>query len=474
MNANKVHELVIIGAGPGGYRAAFMASDLGLDVSLVDPEVNPGGICLYRGCIPTKTLLHLVKTRNEAAKAGDKGMKFSEPEIDIDNIRKWKEGVVSKLTGGLGQLVKSRKINYIKGYAKFTGDNSLELKKENGDKETIKFKNAIIATGVVPREVPGIDNDMPGIMNSSAALELEDVPEKLLVIGGGYIGIETGTIYHSFGSEVTITELTGNIMPGMDEDLLAEYKKSGGQIFSDIFLETKVEGIKKKGKKLEVQFNSKEKGSFTGSFDKVLAAIGQVPRTKHLGLENAGVKTNSDGFIRVDEKQQTSIKNIYAIGDIAGPPLLAHKASYEGMIAAEAIAGKDVINDARAIPMIVYTEPEIATCGLNEIRAKEEDIPYKTSKFSWKASGRAMAMGEDHGFTKLLIHPETDAVLGAGIVGTNAGDLLPEIALAIEMAATAKDLALTIHPHPSLSETIMEAAELYYGNPVHIYKKKRK
>jgi len=474
MNANKIHELVIIGAGPGGYRAAFMASDLGLDVSLVDPEVNPGGICLYRGCIPTKTLLHLVKIRNEAAKAGDKGMKFSEPEIDIDNIRKWKDNVVSKLTGGLGQLVKSRKINYIKAHAKFTDDKSLELRKENGDKEKIKFKNAIIATGVVPRELPGIDNDISGIMNSSAALELEDVPEKLLVIGGGYIGIETGTIYHSFGSEVTITELTGNIMPGMDEDLLTEYRKSGGQIFSDIFVETRVEAIKKKGKKLEVQFNSKEKGSFTASFDKVLAAIGQAPRTAHLGLENTGVKTGPDGFIQVDRTQQTNIKNIYAIGDITGPPLLAHKASYEGMIAAEVIAGKNVVNDSRAMPMIVYTEPEIATCGLNEISADQQGIPYRKAKFPWKASGRAMAMGEDHGFTKLLIDPETEAVLGAGIVGTNAGDLLPEIALAIEMAATAEDLALTIHPHPTLSETIMEAAELYYGKPVHIYKKKRK
>lgn len=474
MNEDKTHELVIIGAGPGGYRAAFMASDLGLDVTLIDPEANPGGICLYRGCIPTKTLLQLVKTKNEAAKSGDKGIKFSSPEIDIDKIREWKDSVVGKLTGGLGQLVKSRKINYIKAYAKFTDANSLELKKENGDKEKIKFKNAIIATGVVSRPLPGIDNDMPGIMNSTVALELEDIPAKLLVIGGGYIGMEVGTVYQSYGSEVTVTELTGNIMPGMDEDLLREYKKAGSKIFKDIYLETKVESIKKKGKKLEVQFKSKEKGSFTGTFDKVLTAIGQVPRTDHLGLDNAGVKTSSDGFIQVDKKHQTSKKNIYAIGDISGPPLLAHKASYEGMVAAEVIAGRNVVNDARAIPMIVYTEPEIATCGLSETEAEEKGIAYKIAKFPWQASGRAMSMGEDHGFTKLLVDPETDIILGAGIAGKNAGDIIPEIALAIEMGATAKDLALTIHPHPTLSETLMEAAELYYGNPVHIYKKKRK
>lgn len=474
MSEEKTHELVIIGAGPGGYRAAFMASDLGLDVTMIDPEVNPGGICLYRGCIPTKTLLQLVKTKNEAEKSGDKGIKFSPPEIDIDKIREWKESVVSRLTGGLGQLVSIRKINYIKGYARFTGNNSLEIKKENGDKEKIKFKNTIIATGVVPRQLPGIDNDIPGIMNSTAALELKDIPGELLVVGGGYIGIEVGTAYRSFGSEVTITELTGNIMPGMDEDLLAEYKKTGGKIFKNIFLETRVESIKKKGKKLEVHFKSKEKGSFTGIFDKVLAAIGQEARTDHLGLENAGVKTGSEGFIQVDKTQQTNIKNIYAIGDIAGPPLLAHKASYEGMVAAEVIAGKNVVNDSRAIPMIVYTEPEIATCGLSEKKAEEQGMQYRKVKFPWKASGRAMSMGEEHGFTKLLIDPETEAILGAGIVGKNAGDLLPEIVLAIEMAATAKDLALTIHPHPTLSETIMEAAELYYGNPVHIYKKKRK
>ncbi|MFP4488998.1 MAG: dihydrolipoyl dehydrogenase [Bacteroidales bacterium] len=474
MNEEHTHELVIIGAGPGGYRAAFMASDLGLDVTLIDPEDNPGGICLYRGCIPTKTLLQMVKVKDDAEKAADKGIKFSSPEIDIDKIREWKESVVSKLTGGLGQLVKSRKINYIRAWAKFTDSNSLELSKENGDKEKIKFKNAIIATGVVPRQLPGIDNDMPGIMDSSGALELKDIPGKLLVVGGGYIGVEVGTAYRSFGSEVTITELTGNIMPGMDEDLLNEYVKTGGRTFKDIYLETKVENIKKKGKKLEVQFKSKEKGSFTGTFDRVLAAIGQQPRTEHLGLDNAGVKTSSEGFIQVNEKQQTSIKNIYAIGDISGPPLLAHKASYEGMIAAEVIAGKDVVNDARAMPMIVYTEPEIAACGLNETEAEKQGIAYKTAKFPWKASGRAMSMGEDHGFTKLLIDPETEIILGAGITGKNAGDLIPEIALAIEMGATAKDLALTIHPHPTLSETLMEAAELYYGNPVHIFKKKRK
>ncbi|MFO7852142.1 MAG: dihydrolipoyl dehydrogenase [Bacteroidota bacterium] len=474
MSDNETAELVIIGAGTGGYRAAFMAADLGLDVTLIDPEVNPGGVCLYRGCIPTKALLQLAKIKEDAVSLADKGLKFSEPDIDIDKIRKWKEKVVSKLTGGLGQLVKSRKINYIRGRAKFKDNESLDLELTDGGSEKLKFKNAIIATGVVPAALPGIDINIPGVMDYSEALEIKDIPGNLLVVGGGYIGLEMATIYHSLGSKVTICELTPGFLPGTDKDLLDEYMKTGSDIYKDIFLETKVENVKEKGKKLEVKFRNKEKGSFTATYDKMLVAIGQKPDTSFLGIDRLNIDTDDKGYIKVNGAQQTAEKNIYAIGDITGPPLLAHKASYEGMIAAEAIAGKKVVNDSRAIPSVVYTEPEIAVCGLTENEAAEQDIKYEKVKFPWQASGRAVAMGAAHGFTKLLIDPETERLLGAGIVGKNAGDLIPEIAVAIEIAATAEDLSLIIHPHPTLSETIMEAAELFYGHPVHIHRKRSK
>lgn len=473
MNNDKKHELVIIGAGPGGYRAAFMAADLGLKVTLVDPEVNPGGVCLYRGCIPTKALLHLSKIKKDAAEADAMGLHFSAAEIDVKKVANWKSKVVKKLTAGLGQLVKARKINYIRAYAKFIDSKTLELKHENGDVEKITFQKAIIATGATPVELPGMEFDKPGILNASKALELKEIPDKLLVIGGGYIGLEMATIYHALGSKVSIAELTDDFMPGMDKDLVAEYKKASKEMFQDVFLKTKVVKVDKKGDALQVTFEDSEQKTFRKPYDQVLVAVGQKPNTDSLALEKTAIELDEKGFIKVNEQQETTGKNVFAIGDVAGAPLLAHKASYEGKVAAEVIAGKKSTNDAKVIPAVIYTEPEIATCGLSEKEAKDNDISYKVAKFPWAASGRAVAMNETIGFTKLLINPENERILGAGIVGKNAGDLIPELALSIEMAATAEDLALTIHPHPTLSETIMEAAELFYGHPAHTFVKKK-
>ncbi len=467
MSENNNHELVIIGAGPGGYRAAFMAADLGLSVTLIDPEVNPGGVCLYRGCIPTKALLHLAKIKSDADHAFEMGINFKVSKIDLNKVRSWKDNVVKQLTGGLGQLVKARKITYIKGTAKFIDSKTLKVNADGGKEKKLEFKNAIIATGAKPVQLPHIDYSDKRIMNSADSLDLKDIPEKMLVVGGGYIGLEMATIYNSLSSKVSIVELTDNFMPGMDKDLVEAYKKASTTLFSEIFLETKVKKIEAKKEALEVEFEDKKGKTFSKEYNKILVAVGQSPNTKNLGLENTSVKLNEKGFIEVNEQQQTTEKGIFAIGDVTGPPLLAHKASYEGRVAAEVIAGRKSANDARAIPAVIYTDPEIATCGLTERQAKEKNIEYKLVKFPWSASGRAVAMNAGQGFTKLLVHPENERILGAGIVGKYAGDMIAELVLAIEMAATAEDVALSVHPHPTLSETIMEAAEMFYGHPAH-------
>ena len=455
---------------PEGIVLSFMAA-ISVKITSIDPEINPGGVCLYRGCIPTKALLHVAKLKSEAENAGEMGLTFKTTELNVDKLEKWKNKVVEKLTGGLGQLVKSRKIRYLQGYAVFIDSETLSFKNEKGNQQKIRFKNAIIATGAQPVNLPGIEVDNKLIMNSAGSLNLSDVPSKLLIIGGGYIGLEMATIYHALNSEVSIAELTKSFMPGMDTDLVDTYNKIKGNIFNEEFLETKVTGIKKKEKKLQVEFEGKEE-KFKREFDKVLVAVGQKPNSEDLGLEKAGIEKNDKGFINVNLQMQTSQKNIYAIGDVTGPPLLAHKASFEGRVAAEAIAGIKTGNDARVIPAVIYTEPEIAVCGLTELEANEKNINYNKMKFPWQASGRALTLNAGKGYTKLLIDPESERILGGAIIGTNAGDLIPELALAIEMAATASDVALTIHPHPTLSETIMEAAEAFYGHPAHIHTKK--
>ncbi len=469
MSENNKHDLVIIGAGPGGYRAAFMAADLGISVTLIDPEINPGGVCLYRGCIPTKALLHLAKIKSDAEHAHEMGINFKVLKIDLEKVRNWKDSVVKKLTDGLGQLVKARKINYIKGTAQFIDSKTLKVNEEGGNEKKIEFKNVIIATGAKPVQLPNIDTSDPRIMNSADSLNLKDIPEKMLVVGGGYIGLEMATIYKSLNSKVSIVELTDDFMPGMDKDLVSAYKKASTTLFNEIFLGTKVKKIDAKKETLKVEFEDKKGKTFSKEYDKILVAVGQSPNTKSLGLENTSVKLDEKGFIKVNDQQQTTEKGIFAIGDVAGPPLLAHKASYEGRVAAEVIAGKKAANDTRAIPAVIYTDPEIATCGLSEKQAKEKNIGYKVVKFPWSASGRAVAMNVGQGFTKLLVHPANERILGAGIVGNHAGDIIAELVLAIEMAATAEDVALSIHPHPTLSETIMEAAEMFYGHPAHTF-----
>lgn len=463
---SKKKELVIIGAGPGGYAAAFRAADLGLKVTLIDPEENPGGVCLYRGCIPSKALLHLTEIKQEAERATDFGLKFDKPEIDLKKIRKWKEKVVKKLTGGVGQLTKGRKINYIQGEAAFKSGNELEIKTENGKKKSLHFENAIIATGSVPTDLPNAQIDHKRIIDSTDALNLKDIPNSLLIIGGGYIGLEMGSVYSQFGSRVSIAEQSDRFLLGTDPDLVEIFKKA--QDFENVFFKTTAKEVKTKkgGVKviLENDVESQEK-----TFDRVLIAVGRKPNSENLNLANANIEPDEKGFIKVNQRRQTTTPHIYAIGDLTGDPLLAHKASHEGRIAAEVIAGKKgAAYDPQAIPAIIFTNPAIAWCGLTETEAKKENIKVKIVKFPWSASGRAIALGESSGLTKLLIDPETEVILGGGVAGKNAGSLIPEIALAIEMGSTAKDLTLTIHPHPTLSETIMEAAESFYGSPTHL------
>lgn len=461
-------DLVIIGAGPGGYAAAFRAADLGLKVTLVDPEINPGGVCLYRGCIPSKALLHLTKIKQEASAVGEFGIQFEEPKIDPEKINKWKNEVIKKLTGGLGQLSKGKNIEYIQGRASFKSEKLLEIKTEDENFE-LEFKNLMLATGSVNSELPNIEIDHNKIIDSTDALDFKEIPEKMLVIGGGYIGLEMGSVYANLGCKVSIAEMTSGFLPGTDKDLVKVFEKE--HPFETLYFNTKVEEVSVGDKKVKVQLKNKDGEKQEKDFDKVLVAVGRKPNTKSLNLSAAKIESDEKGFLPVDLHRQTNIDNIYAIGDLTGEPLLAHKASHEGRIAAEVIAGETGAGyDPRAIPGIVFTNPEIAWCGLTETLAKEENKNIKVLKFPWSASGRAIAIGINNGVTKLIVDPEFGRILGGGVAGKNAGSLIPEITNAIEMGATAEDVALSIHPHPTLSETIMEAAEIYTGGATHIAK----
>lgn len=467
-------QLVVIGGGPGGYAAAFFAADKGMNVTLVNDEKNPGGVCLYRGCIPSKALLHVAKLLHEAEEAKNWGIEFSKPKIDLDKLRDFKNKVVNQMTGGLGQLTKARKIEYIQGRASFVNSSKLHIKKVDGTEEDIEFENAIIATGSVPTKIPGLSIDSPRVIDSTGALELNDVPKKLLVVGGGYIGLEMGTVYSALGSKVSVVEMTPSLLPGADKDLVNVLKKSIDAKMEAVYLNTKVVKMEDTGKAVKVTFEGNDIEQKEQLFDKVLVSIGRSPVTQGLGLENTKVKLTQRGFIQIDKKGQTDDPKIFAIGDIVGGAMLAHKASAEGKVAVEAILGHKVAFEPNAIPAVVFTDPELAWAGITETEAKEKGLKVEVARFPWAASGRATTLDRPDGLTKLIIDSETERILGMGIVGYGAGEMIAEGVLAVEMAALAKDVALSIHPHPTLSETVMESAEVFFGESTHLYRPKRK
>ncbi len=469
--------IAVVGAGPGGYAAAFLAADLGMQVTLVDPEVNPGGICLYRGCIPSKALLHVAKLIGESQQAVNWGIDFPEPNIDLARLRTWKEGVVKKLTAGLGVLSKQRKVEYIRGRAAFENSTTLRISKEDSTEAVLSFDRIIIATGSRPAIIPAFKLDSPRLMDSTGALHLEDIPGSLLVVGGGYIGLELGSVYAALGTRVTVVEMLPGLLPGADRDLVLPLHKRLEKMFETILLNTTVASLslKEDGSGIRATFDGagvkdKEKEKV---FDRVLVSVGRKPNSEIPGLEKTHVHVNPRGFIEVNKQLQTADPSIYAIGDVVGEPMLAHKASHEGRTAVEAIAGHKVAFEPSAIPAVVFTDPEVAWCGLTESQAEKENREIKVAKFPWGASGRAITIDRPEGMTKLIVDPHTERVLGVGIVGAGAGEMIAESVLAIEMAALASDVAMSIHPHPTLSETVMEAAEVFYGTSTHVYRPKR-
>lgn len=463
--------VAVIGGGPGGYAAAFLANDLGMKVTLIDLEKNPGGVCLYRGCIPSKALLHVAAVINEARHSATWGVEFSEPKVDVNKLRSFKEGVVNKLTGGLGMISKQRKLTYIQGRASFVNSNTLRVEKLGGGEETLSFDRIIIATGSRPASIPSLAINSPRVMDSTGALNLEEVPKSMLVVGGGYIGLEMGTVYSALGSKVSVVEMLDGLLPGADRDLVQPLHKRLEKSFENIMLKTSVASLKEEKDGIHVTFNGDVKEQKT--YDRVLISVGRRPNSQIPGLEKTKVVVNQRGFIEVNKQLQTADPAIYAIGDVVGEPMLAHKASHEGRTAVEHISGKKVSFEPYAIPAVVFTDPEIAWAGLTETQAKNEGREVKISKFPWGASGRAVTLDRTEGVTKLVIDPKTERILGVGLCGPGAGEMISEGVLAIEMAATAMDLELAIHPHPTLSETIMEAAEVFYGTSTDMYRPKR-
>ncbi len=465
--------IAVIGGGPGGYAAAFLAADLGMKVTLIDREQNPGGVCLYRGCIPSKALLHVAALINESRHAKNWGIEFGEPKIDVARLRSFKEGVVNKLTGGLGQLSKQRNVTYIRGDASFESSNSVRVKKQAGGEDVLSFDRIIIATGSRPAVIPTLKLDTPRMLDSTSALDLADVPGTLLVVGGGYIGLELGTVYAALGSKVSVVEMTPGLLPGADRDLVAPLHKRLEKAFDAIMLNTTVTSVKDEGKGIRVSFDGKDVKEREKVFDKVLVSVGRKPNSEIAGLDRTQVKLGPRGFIQVNKQLQTDNPAIYAIGDVVGEPMLAHKASHEGRTAVEHIAGHKVAFEPNAIPAVVFTDPEIAWAGVTETQAEKEGREIKVAKFPWAASGRAITLDRTEGMTKLIIDPSSERILGVGMVGVGAGDMIAEGTLAIEMAATATDVELTIHPHPTLSETVMQAAEVFFGTSTDLYRPKR-
>jgi dihydrolipoamide dehydrogenase len=466
-------QVAVIGGGPAGYAAAFRAADIGLEVTLIDPEKNPGGVCLYRGCIPSKALLHAARLIHDAEDAGELGISFTKPKVNLNKLRSWKDDVVERLTGGVGQLTARRKITHVRGTARFITSNTVIVKEGENEERTMSFDYLIVATGSRPTIIEKLAVDSPRLLDSTSALDLEDVPGTLLVIGGGYIGLELGTVYAALGSRVSVVEMTSGLLPGVDRDLVSVLSKRLEKLFESIMLETTVTELKVQKNGIKASLEGKEAKTKAKIYDKVLMAVGRRPNSEDIGLENTKAEIDDRGFIKVNEKRQTADQTIYAIGDVAGEPMLAHKGTHEGIVAAEAIAGKKTAFEPNAIPAVVFTDPEIAWCGLTQTEAREKNMDVDTVRFPWGASGRALTLGRTDGVTKLIVDKESKRVLGVGIAGPGAGELIAEGVLAVEMAAQASDLALTIHAHPTLSETIMEAADMIYGPATHFYARKK-
>lgn len=465
-------EVVVLGSGPGGYTAAFRAADLGKKVILIEEHTSLGGVCLNVGCIPSKALLHAAKVIEESKEMGEFGVSFGKPKIDLDKLRDWKDGVIGKLTKGLTGLAKQRNVEVLVGRGQFTGTNMIEVQSADGAQK-VSFDAAIISAGSKVTKIPGIPYDDPRVMDSTDALTLQSIPKSMLVIGGGIIGLEMATVYHSLGTKITVVELADSLIPGADKDIVRPLQKRLKKQYEGIHLKTKVVALsaEKNGLKAEFDGDSKPKSSI---YEKVLVAVGRTPNGKIIGAESAGINVDSSGFIAVNKQMQTNVPNIYAIGDITGNPMLAHKATHEGKLAAEIIAGKKASFDARTIPSVAYTDPELAWMGVTETQAKSEGIEYEKATFPWAASGRSLAMGRDEGITKLLFSKENKRLIGAAIVGSNAGELIGETVLALEMGADAEDIGLTIHPHPTLSESIFFAAEIAEGSITDLYMPKKR
>ena len=460
--------LLVLGAGPGGYTAAFQAADKGMSVTLVDSHPRQGGVCLHRGCIPSKTLLHLAKLLNETREAKQWGLNYSEPEIDLAAMRRWKDQVIGKMASGLGSLCKQRGVKVVNGHGVLVDSHTLKV---NGE-QTLTFDHALLAVGSVPAIPPALNLKNPRVMDSTSALELEEIPSRLLVIGGGYIGLEMGTFYAALGSKVTVVEMLNGLLPGVDRDLVRPLHSRLKKKFEQILLNSKVKSMEETESAIKVIFDG-DLESKEQMFDRVLISVGRVPNTRNLGLENTNVKVDQKGFVVVDEQQKTGDPSIMAIGDVVGGAMLAHKASYEAKVAVEVLAGEPAQFERKAVPAVVFTDPEIAWCGLTEEAARAAGRTINVAGFPWLASGRASTIGRSDGLTKLILEPQTQRILGVGVVGSGAGELIAEGVLAIEMGASARDLAKTIHPHPTLSETLMEAAEVGLGKAVHIYKRPR-
>lgn len=468
-----ITEIVVLGSGPGGYTAAFRAADLGKKVVLVERFDSIGGVCLNVGCIPSKALLHSVKVLEEAKEMSEHGLEFGVPKINLDKLRGYKAGIVTRLTGGLKMLAKQRKVEIITGVGAFTSPNTIEVTDKAGKKTQVKFENAIIAAGSRPVKLPFIPED-PRIFDSTGALELKSIPKRLLVLGGGIIGLEMATVYSQLGSKISIAEFMPQLMSGVDKDIAKVYEKWVSKRYESIMLETKVTQVEAKKDGLHVSFEGKNAPAKPEVYDGLLVAVGRTPNGKDIGADKAGVKVDERGFIPVDKQLRTNVPHIFAIGDIVGQPMLAHKAVPEGRVAAEVIAGQKHYFEPKCIAGVAYTDPEVSWVGLTEDKAREQGVKYGKGVFPWAASGRSLSIGRDEGMTKVIYDEETHRILGAGIVGPNAGELIAEVALAIEMGCEAEDISLTIHPHPTLSETIALATEMYEGTATDLISPKKK